>query len=66
MAVYVRNPKCPTCNHELDVDDTYDLDYDDECLTLYQVGSCPICGKSYQWQRSATLVSWANTDLQEV
>ena len=49
MAIYVKNPKCPKCGAELDIDDTLDFNYDDEWLSLKQVGSCPACGTYYQW-----------------
>ena len=59
-------PLCPHCKVELELDDTYDMDYDEEGITLRQVGHCPNCDKEYQWERSATCVQWANTDLREV
>ena len=61
-----KEPLCPHCKTQLEVDDTFDLDYDDESLTLYQIGHCPNCGRNYQWQSSAVLTSWANTDWEEV
>lgn len=60
-----KTPLCPHCKTELEAEDTYDMYYDDENMTLCQVGYCPKCGRGYQWQSSAVLVSWANTDLRE-
>jgi transcription initiation factor IIE alpha subunit len=61
-----KDPLCPCCNARLEFDDTYDMEYDDESIVLYQIGHCPKCDRSYQWCSSATLVSWANTSLEEV
>lgn len=68
MAIYTPNPKCLVCGAEIDLDDTYDMEYDEEGMTLYQVGHCSgkNCGLDYQWQRSAVFQQWANTDLREV
>ena len=60
------NPLCPRCKAELEVDDTYDMEYDSEGITLYVVGYCPSCGRNYQWQDSGVITAWANTDLREV
>lgn len=59
------NPLCPHCKAELEMDDTYDMEYDDEYILLYHIGHCPKCDKEYQWQASAVFTSWANTDLRE-
>lgn len=59
-------PLCPHCKAELELDDTYDMDYDEEGIILRQVGHCPNCDTEYQWERSATCIQWANTDLREV
>ena len=66
MAVYIKNPNCPHCSCELDLDDTIDFEYDDEALTLHQVGTCPECGRVYQWQRVATLIDWGNVEMRLV
>ena len=58
-------PLCPHCKTELEIDDIHDMDYDDESMTLDCIGSCPKCERGYEWQSSAVLVSWANTDLKE-
>ena len=42
-------PKCPKCGVELECDDTYDFEYDEDGMILYQVGGCPKCGQGYQW-----------------
>ena len=62
----IEYPLCPHCKTELECDDTYDMDYDEEGITLLQVGHCPKCEREYQWQRSACCIQWANTDLSEV
>ena len=59
----IAEPKCPHCCVELELDDTYDMDYDDEGIVLYQIGHCPECNRDYQWQKSAVFHQWANTDL---
>ena len=58
--------KCPHCNVELEVDDTYDIDYDDDGMTLYQVGACPECGREYQWEKNALFHSWSVDNLRLV
>ena len=53
MAIFHRNPKCPHCEVELDLDDTYDIEstYEDgEDVILHQIGTCPECGLVYQWE----------------
>lgn len=50
----------------LELKDIYDMDYDEEGITLYQIGHCPQCKRDYQWQASAVFTSWANTNLEEV
>lgn len=64
--VYVENPKCPHCSVALIENDTYDMDYDYEGITLRKVGECPECGREYQWEQSACCIQWANTDLRLV
>jgi hypothetical protein len=59
-------PLCPHCNTEIELDDTCDMDYDEEGITLCQVGHCPNCDKEYQWERSAACIRWENADLREV
>ena len=61
-----REPLCPCCKALLEQDDTYDMEYDDEGMTLYMIGHCPHCERDYQWQASAVCVSWVNTNLREV
>jgi hypothetical protein len=61
-----REPLCPCCNAALGIDDTYDMEYDDEGIILYHIGHCPKCDRDYQWQASAVFTSWANTNLREV
>lgn len=58
--------KCLICGIELEVDDTYDMEYDEEGIIIRQVGHCPNCDKEYQWERSAACVRWTDTDLREV
>lgn len=59
-------PLCPCCKVELEHDDTYDMEYDEESLVLDETGWCPCCKRDFQWKSSATLISWAHTDLKEV
>ena len=61
-----KEPLCPCCNVELEHDDTYDMEYDSEGITLYIVGYCPCCERNYRWQTSGAIVRWANTDLREI
>lgn len=61
----IKNPLCPHCNTELEWIDTYDMEYDEESIVLYQVGHCPKCNKEYQWESSACCVQWENTGLGE-
>ena len=62
----IEYPHCPHCNTELELDDTYDMDYDEDGITLRQIGGCPECNRQYQWVRSAVCIQWANTDLRLV
>jgi transposase-like protein len=59
-------PKCPFCRRELELDDTTDIEYDEESLVLDETGWCPRCKRDFQWKSSAVLTSWTHTDLQEV
>lgn len=59
------DPLCPHCKTELEYDDTYDMEYNEESITLYQVGHCPKCKKGYQWYTSAYCIEWANSGLRE-
>lgn len=61
----INYPLCPHCSIELECDDTYDMEYDEDGIILYQVGHCPKCEKDYQWRRSARCIQWENTDLGE-
>lgn len=51
--------KCPHCEVEIEWDDTIDINYDDDCITLNQVGHCPECDRDYQWEKSALFHSWS-------
>lgn len=62
----IEHPFCPNCGRLLECDDTYDVEYNEEGIILYQVGHCPRCGKDYQWRHSAACVHWKNTDISEV
>ena len=61
-----KQPLCPCCKVELEIEKTYDIDCDNEGMTLYQFGYCPKCKRDYQWQSSVIFTSYANTDLKEV
>lgn len=41
---------CPYCGVELEVDDTYECDYEDERTIYYVVGHCTKCDKNFQWK----------------
>ena len=43
------NPKCPHCNVELETTDCYDVQYEDERVIYLQIGYCPECDRSFQW-----------------
>ena len=58
-------PKCLNCGTELEQDDVLDMDYDDDGIDLFCVGGCPKCGKTYQWDRTATIYSWTVNNLKE-
>lgn len=57
--------KCLYCNSELELDDTYDMEYDEDGIVLYLIGHCPKCNKHYQWRASARCVEWIETGLGE-
>ena len=60
MAILHRNPNCPHCEVELDLDDTYDIEstYEDgEDIILHQVGTCPECDRVYQWEERMQLTN---------
>ena len=59
------DPLCPHCKTELECDDTYDMECNEESITLYQVGHCPKCKKGYQWCTSAYCIKWENSGLGE-
>ena len=59
------DPLCPHCKTELERNDTYDMEFDEDRIVLYQIGHCPKCKKDYQWQSSACCVQWENTGLGE-
>ena len=58
-------PKCPNCNTELEQDYVLDMDFDDNGIDLFCTGDCPNCGKTYQWDRTAAIHSWAIDNLRE-
>lgn len=58
-------PKCPNCGADLEQDDVLDMDYDDDEIDLFCIGDCPKCGKSYQWNRTATALDWTIKNLKE-
>lgn len=43
---------CPKCNHELEVDDSFDISITDDWCTERVIGCCPICETEYQWERN--------------
>ena len=61
----MKYPICPKCGVELECDDTYDFEYDEDGMTLRQVGGCPRCGQGYQWEQSASFRAWESSDLRE-
>ena len=61
--------KCPICDVDLEVDDTYDTHYDTDfnmILTLNQIGHCPKCDRSYQWDECYDLTNELVEGLSEV
>ena len=58
-------PKCRNCGTEFEQDEVLDMDFDDNGIDLFCVGSCPNCGKTYQWYRTAAIHSWAIDHLRE-
>lgn len=61
--------KCPICDVDLEVDDTYDMHYDTDfgmTLTLNQIGHCPNCDRNYQWDKSYDLTNKLVEGLREV
>ena len=59
------DPLCPHCNTELEYDGSYDMEYDEDSIVLYQSGHCPKCRKDYQWQSSAHCTQWTTAELEE-
>lgn len=41
---------CPYCDVVLEVDDTYDNDYDSGKYIDLVVGHCPNCNKNFKWR----------------
>lgn len=41
--------KCPHCNVSLDEDDCTDIEDEGSRLVKRLVGSCPDCGREFQW-----------------
>lgn len=58
-------PKCPNCSTELEQDYVLDMHFDDNGINLFCTGDCPNCGKTYQWDRTATIHCWAIDNLRE-
>jgi hypothetical protein len=61
--------KCPICNVDLEIDDTYDIHYDTDftmTLTLNQLGHCPKCDRDYQWDECYDLTNKLVEGLREV
>ena len=61
--------KCPICDVDLEVDDTYDFHYDTEfnmTFTLKQIDHCPKCDRNYQWHECYDLTNELVEDLSEV
>lgn len=42
--------KCPHCNVSLDEDDCIDIEDEGFRLVKRLVGSCPDCGRQFQWR----------------
>ena len=40
---------CPHCSEELVKDDCYNIDVEDNYITIYITGHCPMCKKEFQW-----------------
>lgn len=62
-------PKCPICDVNLEVDDTYDTHYDTDfnmTLVLNQIGHCPKCDRNYQWDECYDLTNELVEGLSEV
>ena len=61
--------KCPICDVDLEVDDTYDTHYDTDfnmTLILNQIGHCPNCDRNYQWDECYDLTNALVEGLSEV
>ena len=58
--------KCPICDIKLEIDDTYDMEYDSETMVLCQVGHCPRCDRNYQWDECYDLTNKSINGLSEV
>ena len=55
----IKMAKCPICDVDLEVDDTYDFHYDTEfnmTFILNQIGHCPKCDRNYQWDECYDLI----------
>lgn len=65
MGIYIKNPKCPKCGAEIDIDDTIDIDYDDEWLSLKRIGFCSGCNANYQWVTNYPLGKPHHANLEE-
>ena len=58
--------KCPHCNVELKLDETYDREIMSWGVILYHAGHCPECEREYQWDESAELKQWDISNLRLV
>lgn len=43
-------PKCLKCGCELELDDTYDTEFNGDTVLTHNIGHCPNCGTDYQWE----------------
>ena len=56
------NPKCPTCNVEIDFYEHYDLEDDGAEIYAKASGCCPKCGKDYKWEEHFAFIGFFNLE----
>lgn len=53
-------PKCNYCNTQLEIDDSCDIQFEDNQYRDINYGHCPKCGAEYQWEEIYTYQSFEN------
>ena len=56
--------KCPFCKEELEIDESFDIDFEDDYVVNRVAGHCPCCDREFQWEEIYNYAKYEN--LEEV